>query len=211
MLALVKVAVTGGIASGKTTVCKILKELGAHVESADEIVHQLLSSVKIKAGIISGPQDNLGNKIITLLGPDVIVNDQLDRSQIAKKVFENPKLLKSLEQILHPNVRKEIDNRYQQVISSKKTPLFVVEIPLLFESEMENDFDYTVAVVADEDVCKQRFVQHSKYDAHEFEKRYSRQLPMKEKTKRANFVIHNDGSLDDLYKDVKHVYTQLKR
>lgn len=210
MLGLAKIAVTGGISCGKSTVCDFFKEFGAHVESADDIVHQLLSSVRIKAGKFVGPQDHFGNKLIELLGQDVIIDDQLDRYQIAKKVFKNPKLLEALEKIIHPEVRLEINKRYQQVIQSEKAPLFVVEIPLLFESGMKHDFNYTVAVVADEKTCKERFLQHPSYDVAEYEKRSARQMNMNDKADLADFVIDNSGSLKELREAVKSLYNQLK-
>src|SRR5262245_55950333 len=103
MLILKKVAVTGGLSCGKSSVCRIFKELGAYVVSADDIVHQLLT-----------PQTKPGQQVIELMGSDIVVDQHIDRSKIAKKVFGNLKLLKSLEQILHPAVRHEIDKKYQQ-------------------------------------------------------------------------------------------------
>ena len=79
-------AVTGGLSCGKSSVCRIFKELGAYVVSADEIVHQLLS-----------PDTNLGQKIISLLGTEIVVNQKLDRSRIAEMYFKNPELLNRLK------------------------------------------------------------------------------------------------------------------
>ena len=118
-----KIAITGGLSCGKSSVCRIFKELGAYVISADEVVHQLLS-----------PTTNLGRQVISLLGADIVVDKQIDRSKIAKKVFKQPALLQSLENLLHPAVRDEIEKQYQQIANQPSPPLFVVEIPLLFET-----------------------------------------------------------------------------
>ncbi len=90
MLKLEKVAITGGLSCGKSSVCRYFKELGAYVISADEIVHQLLI-----------PTNELGQEVIALLGKDIAVNGTIDRSMIAKKVFENKTLLLSLEKLIH--------------------------------------------------------------------------------------------------------------
>ena len=84
-----KIAVTGGIASGKSTVCHLFEKLGAYTVSADAIVHQLLD-----------PTQSLGKKVIVLLGPDVVIEGQLSRERIAQKVFCNPCLLKKLEKLI---------------------------------------------------------------------------------------------------------------
>ncbi|HSX12427.1 MAG TPA: dephospho-CoA kinase, partial [Rhabdochlamydiaceae bacterium] len=90
MLGLRKLAVTGGLSSGKTTVCKILESLGAYYISADQIVHRLLS-----------PDTKIGKKIIDLLGPKILNGDQFDRAKIAKIVFSQKDTLNALEKILH--------------------------------------------------------------------------------------------------------------
>lgn len=197
MLILKKVAVTGGLSCGKSSVCRFFKELGASVVSADEIVHQLLS-----------PEAPVGQKVIKLIGPDIVVKGQIDRSKIAKKVFNNSKLLRSLEKILHPAAVDEMEKQYQQAKVQGKTPLFVAEIPLLFEADM-GSYDATIAVIADSEVCRQRFQKSTGYDKDEFNKRMARQLSPEEKAQRADFVIHNNGSIEDLRKAVIALYNKL--
>jgi len=198
MLDLVKVAVTGGLSCGKSTVCHMFKGLGAYIVSADEIVHQLLS-----------PKSNHGQKIISLLGPEIVVNQQIDRSLIAKKVFNQPQLLTQLESILHPAVRDEIENRYQEVKEADLATLFVAEIPLLYETGSDHFFDYTITVSADEDICRERFKQATKQDSLEYERRMSRQMKTSKKSELADFVIHNNGSLEDLRSQVELVYKEI--
>lgn len=193
MLTLRKVAVTGGLASGKTSVCRILKELGAYVLSADEIVHQLLSS-----------DHNLIHQVTELLGSEVCVEGKIDRSKVAAIVFHQPKLLKSLEKIIHPVVRNVINQRFNQERQNPQYPLFVVEIPLLFEACFESGFDFTVAVVANEAKCRERCLYPEDY-----EQRTSKQMTPREKSERADFTIENNGSLDDLYRKVKELYEHL--
>lgn len=189
-----KVAITGGLACGKSSVCDIFRKLGAYVVSADEIVHQLLS-----------PKTALGQNIVALLGADIVVNGKIDRTVVAKKVFNHPTLLHSLEELLHPAVLKAIDKLYQEVKNDDQTKLFIAEIPLLFEVGAEVSFDTTIAVIADPTSCQERFHASTGLDKEEYNKRMSRQLKPEEKAKRADYVIQNDGSKQHLYDSVVRI------
>ena len=191
-----KMAVTGGISSGKSTVCRFFAELGAYVVSADAIVHDLLAS---KAAIRT--------KITSLIGPNAIINNQVDRKVIAERAFSNPEVLKSLELILHPLVFYEIQKRYEAIKNDPKYNLFLVEIPLLYETQTDNLFDSVLVVSTHKDLCKTRF-QKSNSEKN-FEQRFVLQLPLEEKEKRADFVLFNNGSLENLKKEVKNISYKL--
>lgn len=197
MLILKKIAVTGGLSSGKSSVCRFFKELGAYVVSADEIVHQLLSF-----------DPNIGQQVLTLLGNDVVTNGQIDRTKIASKVFRDEKLLKGLEKILHPAVKKKTAEHYQKAIT-EGAPLFIAEIPLLFETGGEEGFDYTISVKADAEMSFKRFQSLTGNGKEEYERRMARQLSSKEKCAKADYVINNNGSLTDLKQAVVDIYHQL--
>lgn len=199
MLKLRKVAITGGLSCGKSSVCRFFKELGAYVISSDDIVHHLLST-----------DANLGQEIIKLLGTGVIANQKLDRSRIAQIVFHDFTLLKALENILHPAVYHEIEKKYQQQANQNHPPpLFIAEVPLLFESDGEKYFDYTVVVKANPEVCAERYQKSSGHALQEFEKRMSRQLPTSEKAGRADYVIENNGSLEELKQNTVELFQKL--
>ena len=195
MLTLKKVAVTGGVASGKTTVCNDLKKYGAFIISADEIVHQLLTL-----------DTAVGKKIVADLGPNCLKERKIDRESLAKLVFSDPEKLKTLESILHPAVLEEIEREYERVKSQKTFSFFVAEIPLLFECAWESHFDLILAVSSEESLCKKR------YDAmgNDYSKRMARQMPMKEKQRRSTVTIINNGSFEDLEKQIKNIIPQLK-
>lgn len=195
-----KVAITGGLSCGKSSACRFFKELGAHVVNADEIVHQLLS-----------PNTAIGQQVVALLGADIIVNDHLSRNIIATKVFNNPPLLRSLEKILHPAVMDEIEKQYQQVVKQGIAKLFIAEIPLLFEIHGEHLFDTTITVIADPQRCRERFQISTTHADNEYERRSAQQLPSEEKAQRADIVINNNGTLDDLRKTIKHLFKQLSQ
>lgn len=199
MLKLRKVAITGGLSCGKSSVCRIFKELGAYVVSADEIVHQLLAS-----------DTNLGHKVVDLLGTSILVDKRIDRSRVAQLVFQDSRKLQALETILHPAVYGEIEQQYQkQQGSNKKPPLFIAEVPLLFESDGDKRFDATVAVVANLEICFERFSQTTLSDREDFDQRVARQLPLLEKAVRADYVLINNGALTELEQPIRELYQEL--
>ncbi len=201
MLTLKKIAVTGGMACGKSTVCHFFKEYGAYVVSADEIVHCLLS-----------PSTEIGKEILQFLGPGIITDhNQFDRDKIADNVFRNKNLLKTMESIIHPAVKKAIDHECQKIANQKKYKVFVAEIPLLFESEyndFSSDFNAIIAVISKDEISMKRFMKASGRGEETFYQRHALQMDPKIKAKRANYVINNDGSLEDLRFAVKELYEQ---
>jgi dephospho-CoA kinase len=200
MLKIRKIAITGGLAAGKTTVCQIFKELGAYVVSADEIVHQLLS-----------PETAVGQQVVSLLGADIISGQEFDRRKIAAKVFSQPDLLRALEEIIHPAVFDEIEQKYQQITREKKCSLFVAEVPLLYESEGEECFDAIISVLTDLKLCRKRFVQQTHQPVQEFEKRMTRQIEPTLKADKAHYTIENNGSFEQLEIKIKTLYSQLTK
>ncbi len=192
MLTLKKVAVTGGFASGKTTVCQILKKYGAYVVDSDAIVHRLLSL-----------DTAIGKQVVSLLGTEIITGNQINRKKIAKLVFSNPHKLKALEVILHPAVQKEIAASFDKIQDLPQYTFFAAEVPLLFEAKMEDDFDWVIAVRTDPKVAKERLGQDL-----EFDRRMARQLA--DKTEKADFIIDNDGDIQSLEKQIKTIIPEFK-
>ncbi|MBI2743805.1 MAG: dephospho-CoA kinase [Chlamydiales bacterium] len=195
MLTLNKVAVTGGLASGKSSVCQILKACGAYVISADKVVHELLT-----------PNSVVGQRVIDLLGSEILNDHKIDRDKIAKKVFSSPELLDSLEKILHPAVLNEIQRAYQKTREDQKHSLFVAEIPLLYESESHEFFDVVIAVVSDETLCQKRYADATKRTSKEYYLRMKRQLEPHVKAAKADYVITNNGTYEDLKHQVQQLY-----
>lgn len=196
MLKLKKLAITGGISSGKSLVCKFFTELGGYVVVADEIVHQLLT-----------PDTELGKKVIELLGTGIVANGKIDRTRVAKKVFLNPKLLRSLEQILHPRVYEEIESQYREISQQDNLPpLFIAEIPLLFETEGEKYFDQTITIISDTEKCWERYRRSTGHEREDFSRRRARMLKQNEKAKRADYVIQNNGTNEDLRLEVNKLF-----
>lgn len=190
MLKLKKIAITGGVASGKSTVCRFFEELGAYVVNADAIVHELLN-----------PDTDLGQQVIRQLGPEILKNGQISRRIIAEKAFKDPKQLKKLEELLHPAVLRKIEELYTAACNEGSYSSFVVEIPLLFEIGADKFYDVIVAVLTDEANAKKRFEQAG-FQKTEYDLRMSRQLKPEQKAAKSHYTIQNNGSLEDLHREV---------
>ncbi|MBA3616390.1 MAG: dephospho-CoA kinase [Actinomycetota bacterium] len=179
----VTIAVTGPFASGKSTLVSLLGELpGIETASADEIVHHLLKNDRRTI-----------SRIIERFGEGVRGPEGIDRKALGREVFGDAGALRELEEILHPLVRSETDRR----IEASGAEVFVVEIPLLFETGRGEDFDFTVAVTVPEERrrvwAEERGLNEAALRAVE-----ARQLSGEEKASRADLVIQNDGNLDKL-------------
>lgn len=195
MLTLRRVAITGGLASGKSTVCKIFKQNGAYVVDSDAIVHKLLS-----------PDTAIGRQVVRLLGTQIVVKHQFDRKKIAKLVFSNPQKLHALEAVLHPAVRQEIEKEYSAVKDNPSYCLFVAEVPLLYEAKMESMFDTVIAVVASPQTALKRFP----HGEEEFAARMQRQEKIEAKAVKADYTLVNDGDLASLEKNTLQIIKELR-
>jgi dephospho-CoA kinase len=178
------VGLTGGIAAGKSEALKALERIGAATLSTDSVVHELLTTGEVR------------DKLVERFGDKVAPNGEIDRGAVADHVFSDDEQRKWLEQLLWPRVGQRIVDWREELDSADPPPkAAVVEVPLLFESGMEGAFDKTIAVVADESVRNERAGERGHRGV---ESRTSRQLSQDEKAQRADVVIRNDGSLQDL-------------
>lgn len=177
------IAVTGPFASGKSTLVRLLGELPAtETASADEIVHHLLKNDRQTI-----------SRIVERFGEDVRGSEGIDRKALGREVFGETGELRDLEEILHPLVREETDRR----IDASMAELFVVEIPLLFETGRGEDFDFTVAVTVPQE-RRRVWAEERGVDEAELRAVEARQLSGEEKARRADLVVQNDGDLDRL-------------
>jgi dephospho-CoA kinase len=178
------VGLTGGIAAGKSEALSALERLGAATLSTDAVVHELLTTGEVR------------DALIERFGSDVAPDGEIDRSAVAEVVFGDDEQRGWLEGMLWPKVGERIVSWRAEVSEADPPPrAAVVEVPLLFESGMEAAFDSTIAVVADEDVRNERAGTRGHRGV---ESRTSRQLTQDEKARRADVVVRNDGTLEDL-------------
>ena len=185
------VGLTGGIAAGKSEALNALERLGAATLSTDAVTHELLTTGEVR------------DLLIERFGDAVARNGEIDRSAVADLVFGDDEQRKWLEGILWPRVGKRVfEWREQQQRRDPPPKAAVVEVPLLFEAGMEQGFDKTIAVVAEESVREERAGARGHRG---LESRTLRQLSQDEKAQRADFVVHNDGSLEDLQRELSRV------
>ena len=177
--------VTGGIGAGKSEALAALERLGAATLSSDAIVHELLSG-----------DEDVRRRIEARFGGDVAGSGGIDRSALAERVFDAPDERRWLEELLWPRVGERIAAWREELEARDPPPrAAAVEVPLLFEAGMEGAFEATVAVVAAEVVRERRAAGRGQAGVAS---RAGRQLPQREKAQRADYVVDNDGDLDDL-------------
>ncbi len=182
------VGLTGGLGAGKSEALRLLGELGAATLSTDAVVHELLST------------DSVRTALTERFGAEVAA----DRSLIAERVFGDEGERGWLESLLWPLVGERVLAWRSSVPTDR---VGVVEVPLLFESGMEAAFDATIAVIADEDTRETRAAARGHAAVAE---RAGRQLPQHEKAQRADFVVRNDGSLEELKETLSRVLDKLE-
>ena len=179
----VTVAVTGPFASGKSTLVRFLGELpGIQTASADEIVHHLLKNDRLTV-----------SRVIERFGEEVRGPEGVDRKALGCKVFGDAGSLRDLEEILHPLVKSETDRRIEVSVAR----VFVVEIPLLFETGRGEDFDFTVAVTVPAE-RRRAWAEERGLDEAALRAVETRQFSGEKKAGHADLVVQNDGDLDRL-------------
>ena len=186
------VGLTGGIGAGKSEALAAFERLGAATLSTDRVAHDLLDDDEVRAGLI----ERWGEKI----APD----GRIDRDLVGEIVFNDPEQLAWLESVTHPRVGAHVLDWRRKL--GPDVRVAVVEVPLLFEAAMDDAFDATVAVVAADELRDARLRERGQGG---LEGREARQLDQDEKARRADHVIRNDASLEELESEVKRVIEQL--
>jgi dephospho-CoA kinase len=191
-----KVGLTGGIGAGKSTVADLFSKRGAVVIRSDELARQVIE-----------PQTP-GFKQVTSRFGNEIVNDEgnIDRAKLAQVVFNDDVALKDLENIVHPLVRE----RTNQLMSEQTSETIIVnEIPLLLEKKMESLFDFLVIVISSEKNRLERLSQKGVLE-DQAKARMTKQVNDQDRKAAADFLIVNDGNLDQLEADVQKIWQTLQ-
>ena len=195
---MLKVAVTGCAGSGKTSVCNRFKELGVKVISSDVLAREVVA------------QDSPAyNKIINYFGKKVLKKDGgLNRRMLRRIIINDNIARKALESFVHPEIIKLM---HSQMIKAEKdgNHVVLVEVPLLFESGLEDRFDVVIAVIAGRKLRVKRLMDRDDVSGEDAEALLNYQLPDEDKARRAEFVIKNDGSFARMIRSVDHLYKDL--
>jgi dephospho-CoA kinase len=186
------IGLTGGIAAGKSEVLAAFGRLGAATLSTDAVVHELLDDPLVRA------------RLLDRWGGEVIAGETVDRGRVGAIVFDSTEELAWLEALLHPLVGERVAE--WRITLEAGHDLAVVEVPLLFETSMQDAFDATVAVVAADETRAHRAGLRG---TELLESRSDRQLPQEEKAARATYVLVNDGSLAALEREVAALMERL--
>ncbi len=189
--------VTGGIASGKSTVTRMLESLGAAVVSADELAREVVR-----------PGAEPLQELVRRFGRDILLPDgNLDRQALGKRIFADPEARNDLNRILHPAIGELSRKRLREAAARNR--LVVYEVPLLFEVGAEGRVDAVLVVTVSEDLQRRRLEERDGLSPEEVDARIASQLPQEEKVARADFVVDNSGSLEQTKAQVNEIFARL--
>jgi dephospho-CoA kinase len=196
-----KIGITGGIASGKSRVAKILAgKLNCVHINADEVCRQLLQ-----------PHAEGWRKFSRVFGGKYLVEDgRINRPLLRKELFADEKFRQEVNNVIHPLVKSTIRVQMNNIIESKADSKVLVEVPLLYEVQWENLFDAVVVVYADYETCLNRLVERDGIERGAAIKELESQLDLAEKVIKADYVINNSGILADTNNQVSHLAELLK-
>ena len=185
------IGLTGNIGSGKSTVAVFLREMGYPVLDADLLAERAreLKKAELKA-----------------LFPEAFLGEELDRRRLAQRVFSDPQRLRALEELIHPEVRRLLEEE----LSRLEAPLVFVEIPLLFEKGWEGRLQGTILVAAPLEERLKRAMARLGLSREEVLARERAQMPEEEKRRRATWVLENRGSLEDLRAQVQALLGEIR-
>ena len=188
---MLKVALTGGIGSGKSTVSEILEELGAYVIDSDQLARDVIE--RGSPGYES---------VLASFGDEILVDGEIDRNKLGSIVFKDPASRLKLESIIHPLVRDAAEKLARNLPAGS---VVINQIPLLVETDGAKRFDYVITVSADEELRRSRLIERGMKD-YEITHRLAAQVNDAARENVASFVLTNNGTIDDLRRDVEALW-----
>jgi len=192
------IGLTGGIASGKSTVATMLRELGAKIINADDLARAIVQ-----------PGKEAWKEIVAAFGTEVLRPDRaIDREKLRTTIFQDAAARKRLDSITHPRIRALAQARAQE-LAANGAAIVIYEAPLLFENEVHLWLQPVILVACDDFLQRRRLKARDRLNETEIDQHIKAQMPLSEKRVLADFVIENNGDLEDLKKQVKEVWTKL--
>ena len=193
------IGLTGGIASGKSTVAREFRRLGFEVFDADEAVHQLYAP----GGAAVAP-------IVELVGDCLDANGGIDRKKLAMHLQENPQNLRALEAVVHPLVR-DMEEEAGSLAKNQTPPLLIVDVPLLFETGRHKDCDAVITVYCAPETQRERALAREGMTPEKLDFILSRQWPTVKKLEASDYGVNSDQPLGKMLKDVAQLADTLKQ
>jgi len=198
-LKMLRIALTGGIGTGKSTASKILNELGAFIFDADKKAKNILKN-----------NETVQSELIAEFGTDIMSGDEkIDNNKLARIAFQDQDHQLRLNSIIHPYVFQEIDKNFDDVLEKGAYDIFVVDAALIYESGADTHMDYVIVITALLKVRMERALQRETLTRDEVLKRMDLQWPEEEKIALADFVIHNDSTEEEFRDAITDIYNQL--
>jgi dephospho-CoA kinase len=195
------VGLTGGVASGKSVVSRILKEEGAYLIDADQIARELVQ-----------PRTSAWEELVKVFGKEILQkNGSIHRKQLAAKVFSDPTQRDLLNRTLHPRIKEEMGRRLKAIGQKDPEAIVVIDAPLLVEMGNHREMDKVIVVISTEAQQIARLREREGMDQEEARRIMASQMATKEKVKVADFVIRNEGSLEETERRAREVFQELKR
>ena len=196
---MLRVALTGGIGTGKSTASKILNDLGAFIFDADKEAKNILKN-----------NETVQSELIAEFGTDIMSGDEkIDNNKLARIAFQDQDHQLRLNSIIHPYVFQEIDKNFDDVLEKGTYDIFVVDAALIYESGADTHMDYVIVITALLQIRMERALKRESLTRDEILKRMDLQWSEEEKIALSDFVIHNDGTEKELLASVTDIYYKL--
>jgi dephospho-CoA kinase len=192
---------TGGIASGKSTVSCIFQELGAHIIDADLVARQVVA-----------PERPAWKEIVAHFGQNILLdNGYLNRKKLGAIVFHQPEERRILEQIIHPRVIEKITHQEQCIRRTDNKCVILIDVPLLIEASMHTNYLTILVVYVSEEIQLKRLMDRDNISEQIARQKIAAQMSLSEKVKYATHVINNDGTLEQTRKQVETIYREISK
>ena len=196
---MLKIGLTGGIGTGKSSVSALFKEWGAYIFDADVVAKDIINN-----------NDTAQSEIIAEFGTDVLgADNKIDKKKLARIAFSDEDHQLRLNIIIHPYVFNEIDATFDKVLANGNHEVFVVDAALIYESGADIHMDYVIVVTSHLKIRTERVMTRGGLTLDEFLQRVELQWPDEDKVHMADFVIHNNSAAEQLAAEAKKIYNRL--